>query len=155
MIDQGWFQKQLNEEAIRLGKSATDRLAIEIPSIHPQVLKHFYEEVSIQMAANVISNRMLEYFATQLTYLLELTSGIPEEWGTMPNANYKDVDRKSLFDPETKEIKLSKIYEENEDELINATISFLKIELQNIMQQMALQQQAQSRVQPASNIQMP
>ena len=135
---QSWFQQQLNDEAKRIGKSATDRLAIEIPTLPVEILKYFYQEHSIQMAANVISNRMLQYFLEQITAIIESDTS-----PVIMSGNEK-FPVKSLVDPETKEIRLSNIYADHENEVIDAVIVFLKIELHSIMeQQRAFQQQMQ------------
>jgi hypothetical protein len=137
-----WFQQQLNEEAKRIGKSATDRFAIENPTVDPRILKHFYEEQSIQMAANVISNRMLQYFLEQITAIIES----PVQPVIMHQSGERPV--RSLVDRETNMIKLSKIYEDNENEVIDAVIMFLKMELQMIyQQQMEYQRQMQMQKQ--------
>lgn len=140
-----WFQQQLNEEAKRIGKSATDRLAIEIPTLPTDILQYFYQEYSIQMAASVISNRMLQYFMEQIIALQHMD---------LAGHGYKDVNDtnyriQSLLDPETKLIKISKMYEDSENEVIDSVIVFLKMELQQIAMMSQARAQAQNRIQPA------
>ena len=138
-----WFQKQLNKEAKRIGKSATDRLAIEIPTLPSDILQYFYQEYSIQMAASVISNRMLQYFMEQIIALQHrdlVTNGHKD----INETNYRV---QSLLDPETNTIKISKMYEDSENDVIESVIIFLKMELQQIaaMSQARAQAQAQSQ----------
>jgi hypothetical protein len=136
-----WFQQQLNEEAKRIGKSATDRLAIEIPTLPSDILQYFYQEYSIQMAASVISNRMLQYFMEQITAIIES----PVQPVIFNSEGEHPV--RSLLDKETNTIKISKMYEDSENDVIESVIIFLKMELQQIaaMSQARAQAQAQSQ----------
>lgn len=138
-----WFQQQLNDEARRIGKSATDRLALEIPTLPTQILQYFYHEHAIHMAASVISNRMFQYFIEQIAALQHrdlVTNGHKD----INETNYQTH---SLIDPETGQINVAKIYEDNENEVIESVIVFLKMELQNISQ---AAQEHERRVQPVS-----
>lgn len=147
-----WFQQQINDEAKRIGKSATDRLAIEIPTLPTEILQYFYREYSIQMAASAISNRMLQYFMEQIV-ALQHRDAVTNGFKDINETNYRV---QSLLDPETNTIKISKMYEDNENEVIDSVIVFLKMELQQISMMSQARAQSENRIQPVGgNIRSP